>query len=88
MWRITLFDLWLLSYPCIPRVNLVSHGQELQKFGLQVSVQAPFLDIVVSCGEAETDLRDGVLQPTFPQSSFVASRCVPNLKPTHKAKGP
>ena len=88
MCYVILIDLWILNYLCIPRISPTSNEQKLQTLGLHMNVQALFLETVVSCNEAEADSTDGVLQPALPESSSVAFRCVPNWKPTLKAKGP
>lgn len=40
----------------------------------------------MSCSEAEGEHKDGIPQPMFPESNFIASRCVPNLKPDPQAE--
>lgn len=63
-------------------------GQQLQKSGLQMSVQTLFWEISVSCSKAEGEHKDGIIWPMFPESISIASRCVPNPKPTSKVKSP
>lgn len=36
----------------------------------------------MSQGEAEGECKGGIPQPTFPESTSISPRCVPNLKPT------
>lgn len=40
----------------------------------------------MSCSEVEGECKDSVPWPTFPESNFVASKCVPNPKPVTKGK--
>lgn len=58
----------------------ISRGH-LQELGIQLSVQSPFSEIPVSCGETSGGCKDGVSLPKFPESTSVASRCVADLNP-------
>ena len=56
------------------------------KSGLQTKVQDLFWEILVSCSEAAGEHKDGILWPMFPDSTSMASQCVPNPKPTRKVE--
>ena len=53
-----------------------------------MSVQARFWEIPVTCSDTEGECKDGIPWPTFPESTSVASRCMPNLKPASTAEAP
>ena len=48
----------------------------------------PFWEIQISCRTVESEYKDSIPQPTFPESIFVGSRYLPYKKPTAKAETP